>query len=304
MKLSGFLSSLTACILLIGILSGCGDPKIHLDSETKPPLGIGQPSTDLKNDTTSQSPVTDPIKPEDPFFSIDYLSHNVRQGMYVVVSEKNPLASNYQYQLENIKLSFEGTPILLRKSDLLLNPQAIMGLKQLCIAFYETFGTNHRYLPLIQNAYDSDDRTSEHATGYAVDFHFWDTQTELVYDLGNLSVSAETEFIHTHLETYGFISRYSDQPEHLRYIGSDLANSLKDADMTFDTFIARVLTCNHSSPFELSHYQVYTILSSNKMTTTIPLPRDVKDYFITGLNNRYFLILIPHQASKTEKGCN
>lgn len=302
MKLFRFLSALTVCALLVGFTAGCGDPKIHLDSESKdthPPKSTTPILSGSQEHTTPQAPDTEPTPPEDPFFNIYYLSHNVREGMYVIVGENNLLSSSYQYQLENIKSSFGDTPIVLKQSDMLLNPMAIKGLRQLCLAFYEAFGTDHRYLPLIQNAYDGSDRASEHATGYALDFHFWDTKTELVYDLGNLAVSAETELIRNHLAECGFTTRYSDMPEHLRYVGTEFAVSLRDADMTFDAFVSEIVNHTHITPLEFSGYIAYSVRVSDKMTTGIPLPRGTEDYFVTGLNNRYFVVLMPQSTPIT-----
>jgi len=305
MKYIRYTSLIIAGALLLTFATGCKDEKkpetdktptepaetVTHDPEPNPPT----PEEPTPNAPTPVTPGLD----EELYQYITLPTSDSRLGMYVLVDEDNALVTGYPTSLGDIRTECITESLKMSRYEMQLHPDAIAALAELNSAFIEQFTKENRYLLLVQKSYDASNPASEFATGYALNLRFWDTETQLVYNLGDYAVTKESNFIDQKLADCGFIRRYDNQSEHLRYVGKTMAQALKYSALGFDKFISTILTHDCSTPLTMMHgegnFLAYSVAVTEE-TTKIPLPLDTEDYSVYGLNNGYFLVFIPQST--------
>lgn len=191
-------------------------------------------------------------------------------GLLNLVSNAYPCTFPPGLELVNVFTSGNGS-FSVRETDIMIRQDVMEPLNQLCAAFQSATGNNDLLVcagyrsqeeqqALWDNAlsnhgieytrqYFSQPGSSEHHTGLAVDFAFYQVDKQCSYEFDG---SGDSQWILEHCWEYGFVQRYplskvditgiSEEAWHFRYVGQPHATLMHQKDLCLEEYIALLQT--------------------------------------------------------------
>lgn len=138
--------------------------------------------------------------------------------------------------------------------------------------------------------------TSEHHTGYALDFGI----INHVGEAQNFDGTGQEKWLLDNCSLYGFILRYTPEKEsitgvgyepwHFRYVGTPHSQIITDNNFCFEEYMDYLKQFSRDNPLDTYGYQIY-FLKATGNKTAIPVQKD-KDYYISGNNVDGFIVTV------------
>lgn len=186
-------------------------------------------------------------------------------GLLNLVSNACPCTFPSELELVNVFDSGNGS-FSVRETDILISQDVMEPLNQLCAAFQSATGNNdllvcagYRSLEEQQALWDnalanhgieytrqyfSQPGSSEHHTGLAVDFAFYQADKQRSYEFDG---SGDSQWMIDHCWEYGFVQRYplskvditgiSEEAWHFRYVGQPHATLMHQKELCLEEYI-------------------------------------------------------------------
>lgn len=259
MRLNIKIKILLPVFILTIILGGC----MHIEgTKQADDNGIGQNYQDAENIKSQEGNAQK--KPEKSKRDI-VIAHDIEEGLFILVNKENPIDANYvpddlvsvSYYAKNRSPAGRTMRQEAAKAfDELAKAAEKAGYEIVATTAYRSYDfqntlyTNYvkQYGKEQADTFSARPGASEHQTGLAVDVSSPSVNYELLKSYGD---TEEGKWLTAHAHEFGFIIRYLDgrenitgymyEPWHIRYVGKIAAAEIKDADITLEEYIEKVI---------------------------------------------------------------